>query len=311
MPKKKKKYKKEEDELGRDIIIGLNTKKQSDNPPKIKEKKKTKKKKKKIKKPKQEEIKQKKKVKKKKRKSKIKKILKLLLKIIIILGIIVGIGAFLFISPVFSIQEINVNGAKEISDSVYKAMSGIEIGDNIFSVQKTSIIQEIKKEPYVETVEIKSVYPNKIEINIVEREISYLAEQNGRYFFIDKHGYILETNLAPLDYLIIKGCNTNFETLKEGDRIGEKDIVKFNDLIKIVDAMQVNNIEAKLTSIDISNDENYVLELSEEKKTVMLGNTQDLSAKMAWINYCIRQNKNESGIIYLNSNPIYFSPKEE
>lgn len=189
-------------------------------------------------------------------------------------------------------------------------MAGIEIGDNIFSVPKTNIMTEIKKEPYVETVEIKSVYPKKIQINIVERKISYLIEQDGRYFFVDKHGYILETNLAPLDYLIIRGSTTDFEELKEGDRIGEKDLSKFNDLIKIVDAIENNGITAKLNSIDISDDNNYILEFLEEKKTVMLGDTSDLSAKMGWINFCIEQNKNQSGIFYLNSASVYFSPKE-
>jgi len=302
MPKKKKSKEEKEQELGKDIIIGLNSNKKLDNPPKSKKKKKVKKK---VINPKNSTTK-----KKKKKKTKFKKLLKLLLKVVIILAVIAGIFVFLFVSPVFSIQEIEVNGEEQISESVYKAMAGIEIGDNIFSVPKTNIIAEIKKEPYVETVEIKSVYPKKIEINIVERKISYLIEQSGRYFFIDKHGYILETNLAPLDYLIIKGATTNFEKLKEGDRIEEKDLSKFNDLIKIVDAIENNNIEAKLNSIDISDDNNYILEFPAEKKTVMLGNTKDLSGKMAWISFSMKQNKNESGVLYLNSDTVYFSPRE-
>ena len=301
----KKNKPKEDNDLGREIIIGLNSKKEMDKPPK---KKKTKQKK-------EEKIVQinenrQKNKKKKKRKGKLKKVLKFLLKILIIIAIITGIILFLFVSPVFSIQEITVIGAEEITESVYKAMSGIEIGDNIFSITKSNIILEIKKEPYVETVEIKSVYPNKIEINIVERKISYLAQQNERYFFLDKHGYILETNLAPLDYLIIKGCTTDFENLNEGDRIDEKDLGKFNDLIKIVDGISNNGIEAKLNSIDISNDDNYVLEFLDEKKTVMFGDTKDLSAKMTWIDFIMKQNQNESGIIYLNLEPVYFSPRE-
>ena len=296
MPKKKK-NKDEEDEFAKEIIIGLNSEKKADNPPKKKKKKSKKKNEDKIiQMNEKKQIKPKKK-KKKKRKGKLKKILKLLLKIVIVIGILIGIILFLFVSPVFSIKEINVNGANEITESVYKAMSGIEIGDNIFSIAKSNIIMEIKKEPYVETVEIKSVYPSKIEINIVERKISYLAEQNGRYFFLDKHGYILETNLAPLDYLIIKGCTTNFENLKEGDRIGGKDLGKFNDLIKIVDGIQNNGIETKLNSVDISNDDNYVLEFPDDKKTVMLGDTKDLSAKMTWIDFIMKQNKNESGML--------------
>ena len=80
-------------------------------------------------------------------------------------------------------------------------------------------------------------------------------------------------------------------------------------MIKIVDAVKNNDITAKLSSIDITDDNNYILEFAEEKKNVMLGNTLDLSAKMAWIKLFIKEKQNESGNIYLNTKDIYFSPK--
>ncbi len=211
MPKNKPKQSKKEDEnfsLDKEIIIGLNSKKEKDNPQKKnKKKKKTKSSKKKIQKV-QNAIPKKK----KKKKSKLKKVFKALLKIGIILTIGTCIVLFLFVSPVFSIQEITVIGAEKISESVYIATSGIEEGSNIFRINKTEAMVEIKKDPYVESIKINSVYPNKIEIEIVEREISYIAEQNGKYSYLDKNGYILETSLAPIDMTIIKGCKTNLET---------------------------------------------------------------------------------------------------
>lgn len=106
MPKKNKSKETNQDELGKEIIIGLNSNKKTDNPPKTKNKKqKAKKQKKELQKPKMENKKTKKK---KKKKHKLKKILKFLLKVVIIIGIIVGIVLFLFVSPVFSIQEIEV-----------------------------------------------------------------------------------------------------------------------------------------------------------------------------------------------------------
>ena len=298
MPKFEKKNEKKDEE----IIIGYNNKKIKDNPPKKKRKKK-----KKLKKvdeyveqngrPKKSPKKQTKKQ--KKRKQKVKKILKVLLRITILVGILAGIILFLFISPVFNIKEIEIAGAEEISESVYKAMAGIDIDENIFS---------IKQEPYVEKVEVKIIYPNKVKISIIERKISYLAEKDGRYFYLDKNGYLLQTNLAPLDYLIIKGCTTDFSKMKEGERIDEKDIDGFNDLIKIVDAVNNNDIDTKLKSIDVTDETNYILDLSEEQKIVILGDTKDLSSKMAWINYFINQYKNQKGTIYLNSDQVYFSP---
>lgn len=303
MPKKKK-GQEEIDEEAREIIIGLNSKKNSDNPPK----KKKKSKKKTVSKPIKKEISQKPKKKKKKKKSKLKKILKTLLKLTIVIAIAVAIIMFLFVSPVFDIKEITINGATSISESVYIAMSEIEIGQNIFGVEKTNAIAKIKKEPYVESVEIKSIYPSKIEISIVERTISYALESEGEYYLIDKHGYILETSLSKPEYILLKGHKTNLKTLEVGARLNEEDLSKFNDLIKIIDATQNNTVGAELSTINITEAHNYILEFKEENKIIMLGDTKDLSAKMTWINFFMTQNKNQGGTIYLNSDNVYFTP---
>lgn len=210
MPKKTRKTK--EYDIDEEIIIGYNSKKKMDNPPKkTKSKKQIKRtdKVKQIEKPKGNKKKQKK----KKRKSNIKKFFKTLLKLFIVIGIGAAIILFLFVSPVFNISEITVTGAKEITDSVYIAMAGIEVGQNIFGINKISAIEEIIKEPYVESVEINSIYPNKIEIIITERKAKYISEKNGKYFYLDKNGYILDASVSPLDLPKINGISTDLESV--------------------------------------------------------------------------------------------------
>ncbi len=63
----------------------------------------------------------------KRKKNKIKKILLVILKIILILAIIVGIILFLFVSPVFNITNIRVEGAEKISQNTYIVLSKIQI----------------------------------------------------------------------------------------------------------------------------------------------------------------------------------------
>ncbi len=75
-----------------------------------------------------------------------------------------------------------------------------------------------------------------------------------------------------------------------------------------MDAIKTNNVDAKLNNIDITDSSNYILEFTEEKKKIMLGDTNDLSAKMAWINFFIKENKDKQGTVYLNTANVYFSP---
>lgn len=158
-------------------------------------------------------------------------------------------------------------------------------------------------------MQIKCVYPQKVEIIVEERTISYVAFQNDKYYYIDKNGYILEESLSPLDFTTIKGYTTVLEEIGVGGRLKEEDLSKFNDMIKIMDAIQNNDIEAKLTSIDIKDDKNYILEFASEKKNIILGDSSDLSAKMTWIKLFIQEKKNENGTIYLNAENVYFAPE--
>ena len=233
--------------------------------------------------------------------------IKVIFKVIITIFVSVCVILFLFVSPVFSIQQIVVNGAEKLNESVYISLSNIQIGQNIFELNKTAIKYAILEEPYVENVEIKRTYPNKVEINVTERKVSYLIESFGQYIYLDRNGYILEKNSELLNLPIIRGYETDMENIEIGERINENDLSKFNDLIKIIDSLKGNNITAKLTSVDISNDEDYILEFAEEGKKVNLGNTKELSAKMAWINLFIAEEKNKKGTIYLNSSNVYFS----
>lgn len=283
MPRKKKEEKYNIDD---ELIIGYNTSMKKDKPSKKRKKGK------------------------KKRKNKVIDILKLILKILIAIlasGLII---IFLFISPVFNVEEISVIGAEEITESVYIAMSGIEVGENIFGVDKMYAESTITKEPYVEEVEIKTIYPRKIEINVKERKASYIVETGGKYGYIDKNGYLLERSMSPLDLPKITGYNTNFEELELGQRMCDSDLLKFNDLIKIIDALKNNMVSARLTSIDITDENNYVLEFADENKKVMLGTVADLSIKMSWINVVIDSRKDEAGIIHLDTEDVYFSPNK-
>lgn len=295
---KKTKY-----DIDNEIIIGYNTKKQKDNPPKN-----IKKKKQKVTKKSKPETKKRKMQKKKKRKSNIKKILKILLKLVIIVGVFTCIVLFLFVSPVFNIKDISVVGAKEIPSSVYIAMSGIEVGENIFKINKSVAIEEITKQAYVEAVQINSVYPNKVEIVVEERQACYIAESNGRYFYLDKRGYVLNISLSSVDMPQINGISEELDSIEIGGRISQKEFDKFNDLIKIMNAIKNNMINAKLSSIDISDKDNYILEFTEEDKKIMLGDISDLSAKMAWIKMLIEGHKEEKGTVYLNAKDVYFAP---
>ena len=185
-----------------------------------------------------------------------------------------------------------------------------KFGENIFRIRKSKIKENIEKESYVEEIQIQRELPGTVKIITTERTPEYMIEKNGMYIYIDKNGYALEENSNSLELTILKGLTTNIDNLKVGERISDEDLSKFNDLIKINDSIKNNNIEQRLSKIDISDDKNYILEFEEEKKKVLLGEASDLSTKMLWIKYFIEQRKNAQGIISLNTDDVFFTEGE-
>ena len=121
-----------------EIIIGYNTK--MDKPKENKNNSKTK-----IKSSKNNNKKKKAKNSQNAKKSQEKKtgflqVLKTIFKIIIAILASICIIIFLFVSPVFSIQEIDVNGEEKLNESVYISLSNIQMGQNIFEIDKTSML---------------------------------------------------------------------------------------------------------------------------------------------------------------------------
>lgn len=304
--KKSKRY-----NIDDEIIIGYNTSIKKDNPPKKKTKKNDKnhKESRKVSESNNNNKYKKTSIKKKKSKwNKIKRVILVVFRIFLILAVLAGIFAFLFISPVFNITEIKVENASKISENTYITISEIQIGENIFKVNKSRVISLIKHEPYVDEVEVTRNFPGTILLTVKERSPEYLIEKEGMYIYIDKNGYALETSSEKLDLPILKGIITDLNTLTMGDRLYETDLSKFNDLIKIIDGIKNNNIEEKLSSIDISNNDNYILKFEEENKKVCIGDTTNLSTKMLWIKYFMNERKDDSGIIHLERKDVYFTP---
>lgn len=241
----------------------------------------------------------------KKRKSnKRNRIILKIIKWITLLGIIVGGIIYAMLSPIFNISEIIVYGNEKLSSDTIISLSTLSINQNIFKFSTSSTIQAIKENSYIEKVEIKRKLPDKVEINVYERETTYMLMYGNTFVYINNQGYILETTSVKGNYPIIEGYKTPKENIKDGNRLNEEDLEKLEDVLKIMESAKSvqNNLKDKISKIDISDKSNYIITMEEEKKKIYLGDTTDLSTKMLWINEFLDSEKENEGTIYLNVN---------
>lgn len=230
------------------------------------------------------------------KKKKIKRIIKWTTLFLLIIGGIV----FALVSPVFNIKEIQVINNSQIATETIVSLSQLQVGQNSFRFNKNKVVKEIKTNPYVESVDIKRKFPNKIEISIEERNRNYNVEFLNGYAYINNQGYILEISEQKLDLPVIIGISTEQEQIVEGNRLNTDDLEKFETVIKIMNICKNYDLDTKISSIDISNKNDYIIYMEEEKKTIYLGDDSNLSNKMLYVPTILQENQGKEGTIYLN-----------
>lgn len=235
-------------------------------------------------------------IKQQKRKKRIKRIIKIVLLLVLIIGGII----FAMCSPIFNIKEIKVLNNKIVSSENIISLSGLSAGENLYRFSEKEVRSKIKENPYIENVKIKRVIPNEIQLEIVEREPKFSVSILGSYAYINSQGYILEKCQNELNLPVINGISTNEELVEGGKRLEEKDLEKLEVVLKIMNIAKENEIDSKITSIDINNEDDYIIVIQEELKTIHLGDFSNLNNKILYALSIMEKERGKEGTIYVN-----------
>ena len=231
-----------------------------------------------------------------KRNKRIKRIIKWT-SIVVILA---GGTTFAMVSPIFDIQEIEVTGNEKISSDTVISLSGLSKGQNIFRFLSDKIIEQIKTEPYIQNAEIKRNFPNKIIINVKERKQKFNVEFLNGYAYINSQGYILEISNTKLELPTIQGISTPENEIVAGNRLNQDDLEKLEVVLQIMDAYKSCDLDGEVTSIDITDKNNYSIYMENEKKTIYVGDGTNLGDKILWIQAILKDNEGIEGEIYVD-----------
>ena len=218
-----------------------------------------------------------------------------------VFAIIIGGTIYFMLSPFFNIKNIQVTGNEKIASEEIISLSGIQLEQNTFQLQKSEIRQAIKQNAYIDTVTIRRNWPDGITIEVTERTPTYMISFGNGYVYINNQGYLLEISQEKLDTPIITGYLTPEEDIKAGNRLCTDDLERLNDLLQIMKSMESNSISDLVTQINIADKQDYILTLEKEKKIVHMGDTSNLSTKIPYIIKIIEENKDIEGEIFVNT----------
>lgn len=188
------------------------------------------------------------------------------LKGIAITTVVIGILLAILLSPLFKIETIDVTGNSKISKSEIIELSKIEKGKNIFLINSNKTINQIKQSSYIESAKVERQLPDKIVLKIQERQATYALKYDEKYIYINNQGYILEIAETKGNLPEILSYKTNKSQITVGGRLENEDLEMLGIILKIMESANNHGIGNLITSIDIANKNDIILQMDSQRK---------------------------------------------
>ena len=111
-------------------------------------------------------------------------------------------GYFFSFSPFFSVEQLIVSGNEQVDAERLRELSGIEVGQSIFTVDIAQVERWILMEPFVETAQVKRQLPRMVSIAVTERCPAAVLATGYAFVQVDSSGLVLR-RLRELDNLAL------------------------------------------------------------------------------------------------------------
>ena len=140
------------------------------------------------------------------------------------LGLLISIAALssLFIyassyflsTPYFEIKETSVRGLKELTEKDVLTLVEIKSGQNILAVNVDVLARRVAVNPWIKNVYVGREFPNRIVVDVRERNPIALVKQASDFYLMDSEGIIFKkmSRGDEIDLAIITGINVQDKT---------------------------------------------------------------------------------------------------
>lgn len=189
---------------------------------------------------------------------------------------------------VLHLRNITVTGCETKTPDEVISLSGLETGVSIFTVDTKKAMEALGYDPYIKPVSVSVIYPDSVNITIVERKEAAYIKKDNNVLIIDNEGWLLNIlmNTDTATYLQVLGLNVDEYTV--GKQLGAADTFQLLVLSKVLAEAEESGLG--LLSIDVSIAADVILEL-DDGFTVELGDDMNLKEKFSLIKSAITELK--------------------
>lgn len=225
-----------------------------------------------------------------------------LLLALLTLAVVIGLN-------IFRVTSIEVSGNDTISNERIIELSGIIEGENIFKANLTKARRYIEEDPLLEVKRISRILPDRILIEVRQREPHGVIAYLGSYVVIDENGIALDIrdSLPTGQFPLVTGIE--IEPAEKGRRIVGVDDRIMDAMHGLLSALYANGAMQCVSEANISLDGELLL-LTAEGLRIDLGHPTDLDAKARWVACTVPELRTKgytTGVLYITGagSPVY------
>ncbi len=187
-------------------------------------------------------------IQKKRRKKKRKRIFIIMCFILSCVSVILVV----FKAPFFNINKIECEGGKVLDEKQIIKQSGVNKGQNIFSISMSDAEEKIAELAYVKEVNVKRNFPNTVKITVKECKPEAYIQSGGKYILIDTDGKILEISKKNDKYKLMTVKGVKIKSPKVGEYIENKKNERIKYCTQILGVMEKNKMTGKVKELDLA-----------------------------------------------------------
>lgn len=170
-----------------------------------------------------------------------------LLSVLLICGAIIA-AMTLF----FRVGDIVVTGQKRYTAEEIQAASGVELGSNLYLLNKYDIVRAITKElPYIEDIRVNRKLPDTLLIEVRESGRPFALVQDGSAWLISAGGKIVEQvpEARAGEYGRISGCQLLAPSVGTSIALATEYATQESSLLALLEALEAAGLSENVDGI--------------------------------------------------------------
>ncbi|MBE5785289.1 MAG: FtsQ-type POTRA domain-containing protein [Clostridiales bacterium] len=223
-------------------------------------------------------------------------------------------AALLLVYFVLIIDKIEVYGMERFTEEEILEASGLRAGQHMWLAQLGAAKEAIEADPYIASVEITRIYPDRLVLRVTERRERAVILGMNTHAVIDGEGYVLSLGTRASYEGLLEVYGTGAGSYHVNQKLGEESDFHSRTLVTLLRALEEEELLDTVRTLDISNPLRITM-VTFDGLSVIFGQSDNAAEKL--MNFrmvlpmLVQRGYHDSGTLDLSAkgSPVYSPPQ--